>query len=174
MDSAFGVLPESERLVVTSKEKPNEHYLGAFHYTVNGIDFIGINIHPDTAFNSHEGYYSDETLIWVKDKLNEIEPDGKRCVFVIGHLSAIYYYNDGRLRETMINGNRELFYDIFKGHNNTFYLYGHVHGEKSCYREHSSGAVLHLDKSNTPLGSNLNELYNKNDKLSAYTVYLKA
>ena len=102
MDDAFGSLPESERFEVFSKEKPNEHYLGAFHYIVNGIDFIGINIHPDTAFNSHEGYYSSDTMLWVKNKLDEIDPDGKKCVFVTGHLSAIYHFNDGEWLETMI------------------------------------------------------------------------
>lgn len=157
MDEAFGEHPESERLVLTSEQKPNERYWGAFHYIINGIDFIGINIDPNTAFNSHEGYYSNETMLWVKNKLDEIDPDGNKCVFVAGHLSAIYYYNDGTLRETMINGDSSLFYEIFKGHRNTFYLYGHVHGERCCYREFSSGAVLHIDKDNMPLGDNLRE-----------------
>ena len=155
MDNAFGELPESEKFEVFSKEKPNERYWGAFHYVVNGIDFIGINIHPDTAFDSHEGYYSNETMIWVKNKLEEIDPDGKKCVFVVGHLSAIYYLNDGELLETMINGDKDLFYSIFKGHQNTFYLYGHLHGERACFREYSSGAVLHLDENNMPLDANL-------------------
>ena len=156
MDEGFGELPENERLVLKSEQKPGERYLGAFHYVVNGIDFIGINIDPNTAFNSHEGYYSDETLVWVKNKLNEIDPDGQKCVFVIGHLSAVYCYNDGVTRETMINGNVPLFYDVFKGHRNAFYLYGHVHGEKSCYREYSSGAVLHINGESSYLDTNLN------------------
>lgn len=157
MDDAFGALPENERLVLVSEAKPNERYWGAFHYVVNGIDFIGINIDPNTAFNSHEGYYNNETLLWVKNKLNEIDPDGKKCVFVVGHLSAIYYYNDGELTETMTNGDRSLFYEMFKGHRNTFYLYGHVHGERACYRECSSGAVLHIGEDDMPIGDNLNE-----------------
>ena len=157
MDRAFGELPASEKIVLHSAEKPGELYWGAFHYVVNGMDFIGINIDPNTAFNSHEGYYSDETLLWVKNKLNEIDPDGKKCIFVVGHLSAIYYYNTGNLVETMVNGNRALFYDMFRGHQNAFYLYGHVHGENSCYRECSSGAVLHIGEQNMPLGDNLHE-----------------
>ena len=40
---------------------------------------------------------------------------------------------------------------------NTFYLYGHVHGEKACYRNYSSGAVLHIDENCEPIGDNLNE-----------------
>lgn len=157
MDDAFGALPENEKLILHSKQKPAERYWGAFHYVVRGVDFIGINVDPNTAFDTHEGYYSDETLRWVKAKLNEIDPDGKKCVFVVGHLSAIYYYNDGELCETMINGDRNLFYDIFQGHQNTFYLYGHLHGERACYQDHSSGAILHLNARNEPLGNNLNE-----------------
>ena len=160
MDDAFGVLPASECFPLTSTEKPGERYLGAFHYVVNGIDFIGINIDPNTAFNSHEGYYNNETLAWVKNKLDEIDPDGRKPVFCIGHLSAIYYYTDGffaggNLEETLINGDRAAFYEVVKGHKNAFYLYGHVHGEKACYKEYSSGAVLHIDDTCMPLDDNL-------------------
>lgn len=174
MDNAFGSLDESERLVLISKEKPKERYWGAFHYVVNGVDFIGINIDPNTSFNTHEGYYSNETLIWVKNKLNEIDPDGKKCVFVVGHLSAIYYYNDkgGETTETMINGDRSLFYEIFKGHQNTFYLYGHVHGERACYREYSSGAVLHIGDDNMPIGDNLKESTSLGKKYSYSFVHM--
>ena len=155
MDEAFGELPDNEKIILKSTEKPGELYWGAFHYVVNGVDFIGINIAPDTAFNTHEGSYSDETLIWVKNKMAEIDPDGVKPIFVVGHLSAIYYYNDGELKETMINGNVSLFYDIFKGHKNAFYLYGHVHGEKCCFKEFSSGAVLHITDENLPIDMNL-------------------
>lgn len=91
MEKSFGVLPEAEKLEVKSIYKPKERYLDAFHYVVNGIDFIGINIDPDTAFNTHEGYYTDETLEWVRNKLNEIDPNGIKPVFLVGHLSAKAY-----------------------------------------------------------------------------------
>lgn len=155
MESGLGVLPKTEYLVLKSTEKPNERYWGAFHYVVNGVDFLGINIDPNTSFNSHEGYYNDESMLWVKDKLNEIDPDGKKPVFVVGHLSAAYYFNGGDLCETLINGNRALFYEIFKGHQNAFYLYGHVHGEGACFKHYSSGAVLHIDDQGKPLDKNL-------------------
>ena len=109
------------------------------------------------SIGSHEGYYTDESMLWVKNKLDEIDPDGRKPVFIVGHLSAIYYYNDGALRETMGNGNRALFYEIFRGHRNAFYLYGHLHGEHACFREYSSGAVLHIDENGAPLGDNLHE-----------------
>lgn len=172
MDASFGELPENERFVLTSTEKPNEKYWGAFHYVVKGIDFIGINIDPNTAFNSHEGYYSDTTMLWVKNKLNEIDPDGKKPIFVVGHLSAIYYHNDGELDETMINGNRSLFYEIFRGHQNLFYLYGHMHGEKNCFKDYSSGAVLHIDDKCMPIGDNLKETDSRGKQYSYSFVHM--
>ncbi len=168
MDDAFGALAPEDAFPVFSKEKPKERYLGAFHYVVGGIDFIGINIHPDTAFDSHEGYYSNETLLWVKEKLCELDPDGTKPIFLIGHLSANYYYTDGRLEETMINGDRAFFYEILRGHKNAFYLYGHVHGEEACYRDFSSGAVLHIDGAGMPLGNNLGQTDSRG-KEYAYT-----
>lgn len=157
MNEKFGLIPDDEKLMLKSEQKPNEIYWGAFHYVVNGIDFIGINIDPNTSFNSHEGYYNDATLIWVKNKMDEIDPHGKKPIFIVGHLSAIYYYNDGTLKETMINGDTQLFYGLFRGHKNAFYLYGHVHGEKACYRDKTSGAILHINDENKPISNNLNE-----------------
>ena len=154
MDSAFGELNSSECLVLRSLEKPGERYLGAFHYVVNGIDFIGVNIDPNTAFNSHEGYYSSETLVWIKNKMDEIDPRGAKPVFVAGHLSAAYYFYGNDLAETM-PGNRELFYEAFRGHKNAFYLYGHVHGFEASYKDYSSGAVLHIDPCGKPLDNNI-------------------
>ncbi len=169
MEKSFGVLPEIEKLEVKSIHKPKESYLDAFHYVVNGIDFIGINIDPDTAFNTHEGYYTDETLEWVKNKLNEIDPDGTKPVFLVGHLSAKCYYYGTDLVETMINGNVKKFYGIFKGHKNAFYLYGHVHGERVEYKDKSSCAVLHFDENDNPLSNNFGQ-DNSSGKQYCYTL----
>lgn len=154
MDNSLGVLENSECLKAYSEKKPNERYLNAFHYVINCVDFIIINIDPNTAFNTHEGYYTNETLLWVKNKLNEIDPSGVKPVFIAGHLSACYYYYGTDLEETFINGDKQLFYDIFKGHKNAFYLYGHIHGERSLYKDYSSGCALHI-KNGAPLGANL-------------------
>ena len=36
-----------------------------------------------------------------------------------------------------------------------FYLYAHIHGERGCYRDFTSGAVMHIDDTGMPLGDNL-------------------
>lgn len=155
MKDTLGVLPDSECYTVRSAEKPWEHpYLNAFHYVVDGVDFVGISVDPNTAFNSHEGYYTNETLDWVERKLREIDPDGVKPVFVVGHLSALYYHA-GSWGETMKNGDSDRFYRALSGHKNLFYLYGHLHGEGYVYREYSSGAVVHLDEHFQPLSPNL-------------------
>ncbi len=55
----------------------------------------------------------------------------------------------------MINGNTDLFCDVFKGHKNAFYLYGHVHGERSCFKDFSFGAILHIGDDGVPIDNNL-------------------
>ena len=156
MKDTLGELSPEECLMTTSEKKPWEYpYLDAFHYVIRGVDFIGINIDPNTAYDSHEGHYTDETLRWLKAKLDEIDPDGNRLIFVVGHLSAACYPKGGELYESMINGNRELFYESLNGHRNLFYLYGHVHGEKYVYRDFSSGAVLHVGQDLHTIDANL-------------------
>lgn len=170
MDKTLGVLPPDECQQLFSVHKPDEKYLGAFHYNVGGYDFFGIDIDPDTAFNSHEGYYADSSLDWLKKKLDEADPDGTKPLFVIGHLSAYYYYVGEDLQETMRNGNVQKFYETLNGHKNLFYLYGHVHGEKSVYKNYSSGAVLHLGDDFKPLGRNLEATDSKNVGDYRYTL----
>lgn len=154
MITMLGKLDDSEKYEVMSVEKPWENpYLDAFHYVIDGIDFIGINIDPNTAFNTHNGYYTDETLDWVKAKIDEIDPEGTKPIFVVGHLSAQYYNTAGKWAEDM-DFSREKFYDAFRGHKNLFYLYGHIHGENYVYDGYSSGAVIHIGENDHAIDAN--------------------
>lgn len=169
MDESLGVLRDSEKLVAHSSQKPGERYLNAFHYVIGGFDFIGIDVDPDSAFNTHDGIYTDETLRWVKAKTDEIDRTGYRPIFVVGHLSAGCYQNK-KYHETF-DGNVPLFYEMFKGHRNAFYLYGHIHGESCCYKDYSSGAVIHL-KNAEPLDINLASLDNRGKKYDYTFVHM--
>lgn len=171
IERAFGAFPENEKLEVKSKYKPKERYWDAFHTVVNGVDFIGVNINPDTAYNTHDGYYTEEALTWVKNKLNEIDPDGVKPVFIVGHLSALYYFDGTELKETLPK-NKELFFDVFKNHKNAFYLYGHEHGESAAYKNYTSAAVLHVDKNNMPLDNNVGQNDNVGKEYSFSLVHM--
>lgn len=170
MNETLGVLSDDDCFTVHSTEKPHENpYLDAFHYVVKGVDFIGINVDPNTAYNSHEGYYTDETLRWVDKKLEEIDPLGTKPVFVVGHLSATYC-SGGKWWESMLNGNVQLFYEVLSKHKNLFYLYGHLHGAGFVYKDFSSGAVVHMDDAAKPLDANLSSLDNKACAPYAFTL----
>lgn len=147
MKQTLGVLDETNSIAKFCKSKGEQaglHYL-CFHYVVDGIDFFGINIDPDTAFNSHDGYYNRESLKWLSHKLDEIDPDGNKLIFVVGHLSATTVQGDENVVESMWEGHRDALYNALNGHKNLFYLYGHVHGQGYVHKAAGYG-VLHFDK----------------------------
>ena len=133
-----------------SKGKQAGLYHLAFHYVVDGIDFFGLNIDPDTAFNTHDGIYNKDSLIWLKKKLDEIDPEGNKIIFVVGHLS--YYYRKNGEIENSCGSEQETenVLKTFSGHANLFYLYGHVHGQTCVYTDSASG-VIHIGKDLKPI-----------------------
>ena len=146
MDKTLGVLSGEDYIAKYAKSKgveAGEHLL-CFHYVVDGIDFFGINIDPDSAFNSHDGYYNEKALKWLSDKLDEIDPDGNKLIFVAGHLSATTLYNEENVSESMSENHKNALYDALCGHSNLFYLYGHVHGQGYVHK-YTGSAVLHFD-----------------------------
>lgn len=146
MKETLGVLEEGEYIAkyCASKGEQAGTHLLCFHYVVDGVDFFGINIDPDTAFNSHDSTYNDESLVWLKNKLNEIDPDGNKLIFVVGHLSATVWKESSTLCESMDSYHRDLLYSAFAGHSNLFYLYGHVH-MPAFKHTYSSDGILHFD-----------------------------
>ena len=181
MKERLGELKESEAFTVKSIEKPHEFpYLNAFHYVINGLDFIGVSIDPNTAFNTHDGYYTEETIDWVDAKLTEIDPDGNKLIFAVGHLAL--YYRKNLIVEKAKDKNVDKFIKTLSKHKNLFYLYGHVHGEKCCFVS-TDQAVLYLNEdggvSTTPTNSTatlvqmgglrpFNSIYFENDGLSGF------
>ena len=151
MKETLGVLEEGEYIAkycASKGEQAGRHFL-CFHYVVDGVDFFGLNIDPDTAFNSHDGTYNDEALAWLKKKLNEVDPEGNKLIFVVGHLSATVWKQSCTLREDMDPAHRAALYGAFAGHANLFYLYGHVH-IPDFKHDFTSDGVLHFDADGNP------------------------
>lgn len=151
MKETLGVLEESEYIAkycASKGEQAGLHIL-CFHYVIDGIDFFGVNIDPDTAFNSHDGTYNDEALQWLKKKLDQVDPEGNKLLFVVGHLSATVWKDSNTLREDMDPPHRVVLYGALAGHANLFYLYGHVHGQHFKHA-HSADGVLHFDTKGNP------------------------
>ena len=145
MKETLGVLAQDEYIAkyAASKGEQAGLHLLSFHYVIDGIDFFGINIDPDTAFNSHDGYYTDETLDWLKAKLDEVDPDGNKLIFVTGHLSASTVWGDEKIVESMGEDRTNALYNALAGHKNLFYLYGHVHGQGYVHKATAFAAVHH-------------------------------
>lgn len=166
MKQTLGVLTPDESIGIFADSKGEQAglYHLAFHYTVDGTDFFGINIDPNTAFNSHDGFYNKEALCWLKNKLDEVDPDGNKPLFVVGHLS-LYYRKCGQIENSRPLAETEQVLKAFRGHKNLFYLYGHVHGQ-TCLNSDSANGVIHIGKDLFPLTEETNpsdELLQKAD-----------
>lgn len=147
MKETLGVLADGEYFGKYAKSKGTQAglYHLAFHYTIDGVDFFGINIDPDEAFDSHDCCYDLASLAWLKQKLAQVDPLGDKLLFVVGHVSATVRDTQGRIfNDDMDEPRRLALTDAFKGHRNLFYLYGHVHGQKFLRTESWQG-VLHFD-----------------------------
>jgi hypothetical protein len=68
MKDTLGVLSEQDHIAKYAAAKGEQAglHLLCFHYVVDGIDFFGINIDPDDAFNNHDCNYNAEALLWLK------------------------------------------------------------------------------------------------------------
>jgi len=178
MNRTLGILQEDDYIAKYAASKGREaglHIL-CFHYVVDGVSFFGLNLDPDDAFNNHDCNYNGESLRWLKRKLNEIDPDGNRLIFVVGHLSATTVKHECNVVETMAESHKNALYDALNGHKNLFYLYGHVHGQGYTHAE-SCTAVLHFDEAAKPYAlpkgvTDSREVLKKDDKVGFHTVHM--
>lgn len=178
MKETLGVLAEDEyvgKYAASKGEQAGLHLL-CFHYVVDGVDFFGLNIDPDDAFNNHDCSYNGESLVWLKKKLAEVDPDGNKPIFVVGHLSASSVKNESVVVETMPQHHKDALYDALCGHRNLFYLYGHVHGQEYLHAE-TCTAVLHFDESKQyypfPKGvTDSREVLKEGDSIGFHTVHM--
>ena len=100
----------------------------AYHYEIDGVDFIGINT-PYSGSENHSNYVIDVGCIdFVQNILNEIGQE--KLVIVACH----YPFNDSRgisssgkgMSNTSDMNNR--LKAVLNSHPNTVYVYGHDHG----------------------------------------------
>ncbi len=127
MRRTLGPLPERDVCLGYSERlgRGAGAYLLGFHYEIDGLDFYGLNFHPDDIY-SHQGMlpgsvlrYSGEALVWLKHRLRETDPQGDRLTFVVSHLPPF------RNRDPQ---NAALLLEAYRGHRNVFHLFGDTHG----------------------------------------------
>ena len=141
----------------TFYEKTNDNkynLLAAFHYEINGFDFIGLNTGKYLYDFSGDYNYSKESVEWVVNKLDAIDPDGTKTVFVVAHIP---FGDSNSIRESSKGmGSKDGSADALKKglakHPNTIMLYGHDHGGDKAYtKEKTSQRVTRYDKSGNKL-----------------------
>lgn len=119
--------------------------LAAYHYKINGFDFVVLNCGRHFFKSAWDYNYTDESVQWVSDKLDEIyarTPD--KTVFFIAHLpfpdsNSISAANKGLSNSTKLKR-------TLASHPNVIFLYGHDHGSDSAYiRSKTSQRVTRYD-----------------------------
>ncbi|MDE7375852.1 MAG: metallophosphoesterase [Muribaculaceae bacterium] len=106
--------------------------LAAYHYRINGFDFVVLNCGRHYFKSAWDYNYSDASVEWVADKLDELyarDPD--KTVFFVAHLpfpdsNSISNSNKGQ-------SNSDLLKKTLARHPNVVFLYGHDHGSDNAF-----------------------------------------
>ena len=112
--------------------------LAAYHYVVNGFDFVVLNT-GENFFASASNYsYSIESVNWCASKLEQIyEPDPNKTVFFLVHIPFSDSKGISNVKKGMNKGNDAEFVTKLKStlakYPNLVMLYGHDHGTDSAY-----------------------------------------
>lgn len=106
--------------------------LAAYHYVIHGFDFVVLNCGKNYFKSAWDYNYSDESVRWVSDKLDEIyAKDPDKTVFFIAHVpfpdsNSISNTNKGQSNSTLLK-------QTLARHPNVVFLYGHDHGSDNAY-----------------------------------------
>ena len=127
MRQDFGELPE-EDMFVKIGEKTGDKYLLAYVYEVKGVYFVGLSPDHDKIWSVQGSGFDDDCIEWLGKKLDEIDPNGDKIIFVNCH----YFFNhrtsiasDGTNKYAEVTSDRKALTPIYKGHKNLYHIFGH-------------------------------------------------
>lgn len=111
-----------------------EKLLAAYHYVINGFDFVVLNCGKYFFKSAWDYTFSVESCTWVKNKLDEIyASDPNKTVFFLCHVP----FQDSNSINSGKGMNTTQGYPILKAalaaHPNLIMLYGHDHGKDTAY-----------------------------------------
>lgn len=123
--------------------------LAAYHYVINGFDFVILNCGKNFFQSAWNYVYSEESVQWVADKLAEIyaeNPD--KTVFFALHVP---FSDSNSIREPSkgiaSSPGEKLLKKTLSKYPNLIMLYGHDHGGDKAYtRSKTSQRVTRYDK----------------------------
>ncbi len=123
--------------------------LAAYHYVINGFDFVILNCGKNFFKNAWNYIYSEESVQWVADKLAEIYADDPdKTVFFALHVP---FSDSNSIREPSkgiaSSPGEKLLKKTLSQYPNLIMLYGHDHGgDKAYIRSKTSQRVTRYDK----------------------------
>ena len=154
-------LPESEKFYEYADNGNNGQMklLAAFHYIINGFDFVMLNCGKNFFKSAWDYNYSFESIAWVDKKLDEIyaENPDKTVFFVLhipfGDSNSISAYGKGLDCNNTSNSAYKLKQALAK-HPNLIMLYGHDHGTNTAFiRSKTSQRVTRYDTEGNVISS---------------------
>lgn len=110
--------------------------LAAFHYIINGFDFVCLNTGKFSYKSAVDYQYSIESVTWCKNKLEEIcKDDPNKTVFFMAHFpfpdsKSIHSYGNKGLKPVESTA---LLKSTLAKYKNLIYIYGHDHGGDNAY-----------------------------------------
>ena len=122
--------------------------LAAYHYVINGFDFVILNCGKNYFQNAWNYVYSEESVQWVADKLAEIyAEDPDKTVFFALHVP---FSDSNSIREPSkgmaSSPGERLLKRTLSQYPNLIMLYGHDHGGDKAYtRRKTSQRVTRYD-----------------------------
>lgn len=137
MKQDIGELAESEAFYedADNGELGTMTLLAAYHYVINGFDFVILNCGKNFFQNAWNYVYSEESVKWVADKLAEIY-DGhpNKVVFFALHVP---FADSNSIREPSkgmaSSPGEKLLKQTLSKYPNLIMLYGHDHGGDKAY-----------------------------------------
>ena len=116
------------------EEYKGEPQLLAYHYVIKRFDFICLNTSHEMLEGGKQNTnyaYSDGTMNWVDNKLEELGKD--KTVFVVGHFPFRDSHSLSSSSKGMTVECDNKFKSILSKYPNVLYFYGHDHGTDSAY-----------------------------------------
>lgn len=157
MREDIGILSEDDLFyeMADNGNLGQEKLLAAYHYVINGFDFVVLNCGKYFFKSAWDYTFSVESCTWVKNKLEEIyKDDPNKTVFFLCHVpfQDSNSINSGKGMKTTEG------YPILKAalaaHPNLIMLYGHDHGQDTAYiHEKTSQRVTLYDTKGNPIAT---------------------
>ena len=121
--------------------------LAAYHYVIKGFDFVVLNTGKNFFQYAWNYTYSDESIEWVGNKLEEIYAENpNKTVFFLVHLPFGDSNSISSASKGMTDNCAALLKPILAKYPNLIMLYGHDHGKDTAYiREKTEQRVTVYD-----------------------------